>query len=110
MKKLITILIILFGISHFGQAQMSLRAKAEHIISKKDKEIKPHKQMAHFTKAPKDKRIRHNGTSVRRRQVANSKYNVQANGFKSNKKFNDNEVNDKVRKVRNKSTGTYTVK
>jgi hypothetical protein len=110
MKKLITILIILFGILQMGHAQASMRAKAEHLLSKRDKEIKPHKQISHFAKAPKDRKIRYNGTIVRRSQVASSKYNVEGNGFKSTKKFDDNQVNDRVRKVRNKSTGTYTMK
>jgi hypothetical protein len=110
MKKLALILLILFGISYFGHAQASFKAKAEHFITKKDKEIKPHRQMSHFAKAPRDRKLRYNGTQVRRNQTMNSKYNVEGNGFKSNKKFDDNQVNDKVRKVRNKSTGTYTMK
>jgi hypothetical protein len=110
MKKLITILIILFGILQIGHAQASFRAKAEKLISKKDKEIKPYKQKYHFSKAPKDRKMQYNGTSVRRKQVENSKYNVAGNGFKSNKKFKEHEVNDNVKKIRNKSTGTYTMK
>jgi hypothetical protein len=110
MKKLIIILSLLYGISSFCIAQTSFRTKAEHFISKRDKEIKPHKQMSHFAKAPRDKRLRYNGTSCRRKECAKSKYTVDGNGFNSNKKFDDSEVKEKVRKVKNKSTGTYTMK
>lgn len=110
MKKLALILLILFGIVHFGKAQTSFRAKAEKIISKKDKEIKPRRQMSHFEKVPRDRKLRHNGTQIRRSQAMKSKYNVEGNGFKSTKKFDDDLVNDKAKKVRNKNTGTYIMK
>lgn len=110
MKKLIAILIILFGIYSTIHAQTSFRAKAERMISKKDKEIKPRKQMHHFAKAKKDKNIKYNGTLNRRKQVLSSKYTVDGNGFKCNKKINEKEINENVRKVRNKGTGTYIMK
>lgn len=66
--------------------------------------------MSHFAKAPRDKKIRHNGTQNRRKQCLNSKYNVDGNGFSCNKKINDKEINENVRKVRNKNTGTYIMR
>jgi hypothetical protein len=110
MKKVITILILLFGIYSLGHGQTTIRAKAERLISKRDKEIKPHRQMSHFAKAPKDKNMRYNGTQNRRRQVLNSKYKVDGNGFKSTKKIDDSDIKENVKKVRNKSTGTYIMK
>jgi hypothetical protein len=111
MKKLITILLILLGISYFSHAQTSIIGKAERLISKKDKEIKPHKQMKHFAKRPIDPKMRYNGTAIRRQKVASSKYKVDGNGkFYTNKKFENHSVNDNVRKVRNKATGTYVMK
>lgn len=87
MKKYMMILFLLVGLSSFSFAQGRHNGKKNGLET--NKRVEPRKQMFHFEKQPKDKKMSSNGTSYRRSTV----YKVDGDGFKSangikkNKKF-----------------------
>jgi hypothetical protein len=107
MKKFILITSLILGISGFVSAQT-----ASHLGNEKESmfkgRIKVRKQVSHFEKRKKDKKMRHNGTSVRREQCENGR-KVDGNGFASPKWF-PADKKKKLKKVRNKNFNTYTMK
>jgi hypothetical protein len=108
MKKLIFIISLVIGLSGFvnGQTASHLGREKENMFKGK---VKVRKQVHHFEKQKKDKAIAHNGTSVRREQVQNSRRTVDGNGYASPKWF-PSDKKKKLRKVRNKNFNTYTMK
>ncbi|MCW3102864.1 MAG: hypothetical protein JWO09_1304 [Bacteroidetes bacterium] len=107
MKKFIFITSLILGISGFATAQTASHLGNEKQSMFKGK-VKVKKQVSHFAKQKPDKAIRHNGTAVRREQCANGR-KVDGNGFASTKWF-PADKKKKVRKVRNKTFNTYTMK
>ncbi len=83
MKKLVTVLLFVSGISVVGHAQSAGKGGSEKsggLFSRMfHHEQKPHAQMQHFDKAPKDPKLKHNGTSYGRK----SKNKVDGDGFSS---------------------------
>jgi hypothetical protein len=108
MKKLILITSLILGISGFVTAQT-----ASHLGNEKESmfkgKIKVRKQISHFPKTKKDRNIKYNGTSVRRDHCENSRRKVDGNGFASTKWF-PSDKKKRVKKVRNKTFNTYTMK
>jgi hypothetical protein len=107
MKKFLLIISLIFGISGFVTAQTKshLGKEQEHMFKGK---IKVRKQVQHFEKRKKDKAIAHNGTSVRREKCERGRC-VDGNGFASTKWF-PSDKKKKLKKVRNKTFNTYTMK
>jgi hypothetical protein len=108
MKKLILITTLILGISGFVTAQTASHLGNEKQGMFKGK-VKVRKQVSHFDKQKKDRNIKHNGTSVRREKCENSRYCVDGNGFASTKWF-PSDKKKRMKKVRNKTFNTYTMK
>jgi hypothetical protein len=108
MKKFILITSLILGLSGLVTAQTASHLGNEKQSMFKGK-VKVRKQVQHFEKRKKDKNIAHNGTSIRREQVENSRRRVDGNGFASTKWF-PSDKKKKVKKVRNKNFNTYTMK
>jgi hypothetical protein len=108
MKKFIFITTLILVLSGFVTAQTASHLGREKESMFKGK-VKVRKQVHHFDKMKRDKSIAHNGTSVRREQVENSRRKVDGNGFASTKYF-PNDRKKKAKKVRNKTFNTYTMK
>jgi hypothetical protein len=76
MKKTWLLFLLFVGLSTAGFSQAAGKGSGEKSGSSKRK---PHAQMRHFEKAPKDPALKHNGTSYRRKQ--RSSYKVDGDGF-----------------------------
>lgn len=76
MKKHLLLLLLFIGLSTAGFSQAAGKGSAEK--SNKSK-VTPHVQMRHFQKAPKDPKMKHNGTTYRRKQK--NAYNVDGDGY-----------------------------
>lgn len=76
MKKSWFLFLLFIGLSTAGFSQAAGKGSGEKSGSSKRK---PHAQMRHFDKAPKDPAMKHNGTSYRRRQQSKTK--VDGDGF-----------------------------
>lgn len=87
MKKYMLVLFLLVGLFNFSFAQGKHHGKKNGLET--NKKVEPRKQMSHFEKKPKDKKIVSNGTKYKR----SNDYKVDGDGFKSvngikkNKKF-----------------------
>lgn len=76
MKKLIFLFLLCFGFATAGYSQAAGKGSAEKGSGTK---VKPRGQMRHFDKAPRDPKMRHNGTKYNRRKKKD--YKVDGDGF-----------------------------
>ena len=76
MKKGWFLFLLFIGLSTAGFSQAAGKGSGEKSGSSKRK---PHAQMRHFEKAPKDPAMKHNGTSYKRKQQNTTK--VDGDGF-----------------------------
>lgn len=75
MKKLIFLLLLCFGLSSVGFSQAAGKGGAEKGSESK---IKPRGQMRHFDRQKKDRKMKHNGTTYKKKK---SEHKVDGDGF-----------------------------
>ena len=76
MRKALFLLLVFVGISSASYSQAAGKGSSEKSGSSKRK---AHAQMKHFDKTPKDPKMKHNGTSYKRKQQNSTK--VDGDGF-----------------------------
>jgi hypothetical protein len=81
MKKIVFLLFLFVGLSSSAYSQAAGKGSAEKSGSSKRK---PRAQMRHFDKAHKDPKMKHNGTSYKRKHK--SEYKVDGDGFSNTSK------------------------
>jgi hypothetical protein len=84
MKKLLIIIGLMFGVSSLGYSQSANVNGIEYKVFKK--KTKRTKQLTHFEKQKKDKKIKYNGASYKKEAVSRC---VDGNSFKSPKKYKE---------------------
>ena len=75
MKKLIFLLLFCLGLSSFGFSQAAGKGGAEKGSESK---VKPRGQMRHFEKRKRDPKMKHNGTTYKKKK---SEHKVDGDGF-----------------------------
>ncbi len=75
MKKIIILLLVFIGLSTVGYSQAAGKGSAERGSESK---VKPRGQMRHFERRKRDPKMRHNGTSYKKK---NKEYKVDGDGF-----------------------------
>ncbi|HEY0029448.1 MAG TPA: hypothetical protein VGC65_01725 [Bacteroidia bacterium] len=75
MKKIIFLFLLCFGLTTAGFSQAAGKGGAEKGSGSK---VKPHAQMKHFERRKRDPKMRHNGTSFRKKK---QEYKVDGDGF-----------------------------
>ena len=76
MKKYVIILLLIAGFSIPSQAQVFKKREKREGAEEYPK-VKPHKQMYHFEKREKDKKMAHNGSNYKKPR----QYKVDGDGF-----------------------------
>lgn len=76
MKKLLFVFLLCFGITSAGYSQAAGKGGAEKSSGSK---VQPRGQMRHFDKAPRDPKMKHNGTAYNRKKKKAQK--VDGDGF-----------------------------
>jgi hypothetical protein len=76
MRKTLFLFLLFVGLSSAAYSQAAGKGSGEKTAGSKRK---PHAQMKHFDKAPKDPKMKHNGTAYRRKRKSN--YTVDGDGF-----------------------------
>jgi len=77
MKKMLLLLLFVGGISTMGYSQSGKEKEGGFFSRVFKREQKPHGQMRHFDKTPKDPKMKHNGTSYGKK----SKHKVDGDGY-----------------------------
>jgi len=77
MKKLLLVIFLLISVRLFSQSA----GKSSGEKNSRSSARKPHAQMQHFDKRPKDKLLKRNGTSYLRRKRQKSKYRVDGSRY-----------------------------
>ncbi len=80
MKKLIFLLLLCFGLSSLGFSQAAGKGGAEKGSESK---VKPRGQMRHFDRQKKDRKMKHNGTTYKKKK---SEHKVDGDGFSNSPK------------------------
>ena len=75
MKKIIFLLLLCFGLSSVGFSQAAGKGSAER---GKESKVKPRGQMRHFDRQKKDRKMKHNGTTYKKKK---SEHKVDGDGF-----------------------------
>ncbi len=75
MKKLIFLLLLCFGLSSLGFSQAAGKGGAEKGSESK---VKPRGQMRHFERRKRDPKMKHNGTTYKKKK---SEHTVDGDGF-----------------------------
>lgn len=76
MKKIFFLFLLCFGLTTAGYSQAAGKGSAEKGSGSK---VKPRGQMRHFDRQKKDPKLKHNGTSFRRKKK--QEYKVDGDGF-----------------------------
>lgn len=76
MRKALFLLLVFVGFSSASYSQAAGKGSSEKSGSSKRK---PHAQMRHFDRAPRDPKMKHNGTTYKRKQKNDRK--VDGDGF-----------------------------
>ena len=75
MKKIIFLLLLCLGLSTFGYSQAAGKGSAEKGSESK---VKPRGQMRHFERRKRDPKMKHNGTTYKKKK---SEQKVDGDGF-----------------------------
>ena len=75
MKKIIFLLLLCFGLSTVGFSQAAGKGGAEKGSESK---VKPRGQMRHFERRKRDPKMKHNGTTYKKKK---SEHTVDGDGF-----------------------------
>jgi hypothetical protein len=103
MKRYITLLFLLVGLSTFTYAQTAAHGRTEKMHSQK----RLKKQRSHFEKPKLDKKMRYNGTSTFK-SIRISQCHPEGYSMKNRSTYKMN--GRKWKKTKNKTFGTYTMK
>ncbi|MFL5762567.1 MAG: hypothetical protein ACJ77K_01415 [Bacteroidia bacterium] len=102
MKRYLIILLLMTGFLNFSNAQVFHRKEREKREGAEEyTKVKPHKQMYHFEKQEKDKKIAHNGSNYKKPE----NYKVDGNGFAAYVPVKEHKYvlfPDKSRRLKNK--------